>query len=485
METQTTCNTATLAPYVPTQENPWDMYKVQSMYAKLGFGVHRNTINDALTKTPQEVVTALISEAVALPVTPAPSWGYWNKTQFDNSANNYNYYRRQWSEQAIDDFINNGLRDRLSLFWSNHFVTELRGYFSPSYQYQYYNTIQTHALGNFKDFVHDIGLTGAMLLYLNGFQNRENSPNENYARELYELFTLGVNNGYTETDITETAKALTGWNHWSSAWSPIYFDTNTWDNDYKTIFGQTDKWKYDDVIDILFAERGNLIATFISRKLYEYFVSPAVNEAIVTQLGQILYDNNFELKPMLETLFLSQHFHDATSQGVLIKSPMDLLISFDTISGLTYDRFYNFKRIYRIYAANLGQELFNPIDVAGWQGDENWIDSNTVVLRWDYLDFLIDKMKQNSTDQFRSLAFTMLGGNTNDHILVTKTIVNSFLARPLINDSDYDEAIEVFKGEVPGNYYDNGIWDLYFDSVPEQVEGLLRYLIKLPEFQLK
>jgi len=79
----------------------------------------------------------------------------------------------------------------------------------------------------------------------------------------------------------------------------------------------------------------------------------------------------------------------------------------------------------------------------------------------------------------------MLGGNTHDHILVTKTIVNNFLARPLINDSDYDEAIEVFKGEVPGNYYDNGIWDLYFDSVPDQVEGLLRYITKLPEFQLK
>lgn len=485
METQTSCNTATLAPYVPTTANPWDVYKVQSMYAKLGFGVHRTEINEALTKTPHEVISGIISDAVNLPPTPTPSWGHWNRSQFDNSGNTYNYYRYQWSEQTIDDFINNGLRDRLSLFWSNHFVTELRVYSSPAYQFQYYNTIQRHALGNFKDFVHEIGLTGAMLLYLNGFQNRENSPNENYARELYELFTLGVNNGYTETDITETAKALTGWNSWPSAWGPIYFNSNTWDNDYKTIFGQTDKWEYDDVIDILFAERGNLVATYIARKLYQYFVSPAVNEDIVTQLGQILFDNDFELKPMLETLFLSQHFHDATTQGVLIKSPMDMLISFDNISGLTFDRFYNFKRIYRIYGSNLGQQLFNPIDVAGWQGDESWIDSNTIVLRWDYIDFIIDKMKQNDTEQFRNLALTMLGGNTNDHILVTKTIVNSFLARPLIGDSDYDEAIEVFKGEVPGNYYDNGIWDLYFDSVPDQVEGLLRYIIKLPEFQLK
>lgn len=485
METQTSCNTATLAPYVPSTENPWDVFKVQSMYSKLGFGAHPVTIKEALLKTPQELVSEMISEAESLPLTPAPEWANWNKFQFDNAPNNRNYYTRQWTETTIDDLLKNGLRERLSIFWSNHFVTEIRAYFSPAYQYQYYKTIQTHAMGNFKDFVHEIGLSGAMLLYLNGFQNKENSPNENYARELYELFTLGVNNGYTETDITETAKALTGWNSWDSTWATIYFNPNTWDNDYKTIFGQTDKWKYDDVIDILFEQKGILVATFIARKLYQYFVSPAVNEDIVSQLGQILFDNNFELKPMLETLFLSEHFHDATTQGVLIKSPMDLLISFDNSSSLTFDRFYNIKAIYRIYSANLGQELYNPVDVAGWQGDESWIDSNTVVLRWDYLDFIIDKMKQNSTEQFRNLALTLLDGNTNDHILVTKTIVNSFLARPLILDSDYDEAIEVFKGEVPGNYYDEGIWDLYFDSVPDQVEGLLRYLTKLPEFQLK
>ncbi|MBE15816.1 MAG: hypothetical protein CL867_06170 [Cytophagaceae bacterium] len=485
METQTSCNTATLAPYIPTTENPWDMYKVQSLYAKLGFGEHRVIMNSALTKTPQQLVSELLTEARDMPLTPAPDWGYWNRAQFDNSANNYNYYRRQWYQQTIDDLLQNGLRERLTLFWSNHFVTELRGYFSPSYQFQYYRTLQTHALGNFKDFVHDIGLTGAMLLYLNGFQNREHSPNENYARELYELFTLGVNNGYTESDITETAKALTGWNHWSSPWSPIYFDTDTWDNDYKTIFGQTDRWKYDDVIDILFEEKGHLIAPFIARKLYKYFVSPDVNEGIVSELGQVLLDNNFELEPMLETLFLSAHFHDSTTQGVLIKSPVDLLLSFENTSGLTFNRFYNYQNLYRVYTTNLGQELYNPIDGAGWQADENWVDSNTIVLRWDYLDFIIDKFKQNSTDQFRNLALTMLGGNTNDHILVTKTIVNSFLARTLVQDSDYDEAIEVFKGEVPGNYYDNGIWDLYFDSVPDQVEGLLRYITKLPEFQLK
>ena len=485
MKTLTSCNTATLAPYVPTVENPWDAFKVQSMYAKLGFGEPRFKIDIALTKTPQEVVSEIIEEAYNLDVTDAPSWGYWNKDQFDSSSNNYNYYRNQWTEQAIDDFLNNGLRDRLSLFWSNHFVTELRGYFAPSYQFQYYNTIQTHALGNLKDFVHDIGLTGAMLFYLNGYQNRENSPNENYARELYELFTLGVDNGYDENEITETAKALTGYNSRTAVWGTVFFNNNTWDNDFKTIFGQTDRWKYDDVIDILFEQRGHLIGPFIARKLYSYFVSPEINEDIVTELGQILVDNNFELRPMLEVLFASEHFHDPSTTGVLIKSPLDLMISFQNQSGLAFDRFYNFKRIYRLYSNNMGQALFNPIDVAGWQRDESWIDSNTIVLRWDYMDFIINKMKQQDSDQFRNVAFIMAGGNSNDPDFVTKAIMNTFLPRPLMNDSDYDEAIDVFKGEVPENYYEEGLWDLYFDSVPDQVEGLLHYLVKLPEFQLK
>ena len=111
---------------------------------------------------------------------------------------------------VFDDFLKNGFRERLTLFWSNHFVTEYYMYNHPAYAFRYYNNIQKNVLGNFKEFVREIGLDDAMLMYLNGFENKNSKPNENYSRELYELFTLGEGNGYTQEDITETSRALIG-----------------------------------------------------------------------------------------------------------------------------------------------------------------------------------------------------------------------------------------------------------------------------------
>ena len=135
------------------------------------------------------------------------------------------------------------------------------------------------------------------MLYLNGFENTNNDPNENYARELYELFTLGEGIGYTQEDITETARALTGYNHWSEPGADIYFDASTFDSGSKTIFGQTGNWGYDDVIDNLFDQRGSEVATHICSKLYRFFVSPdidaVIQQDIIAPLAQTLVDNSF------------------------------------------------------------------------------------------------------------------------------------------------------------------------------------------------
>ena len=145
------------------------------------------------------------------------------------------------------------------MFWSNHFVIEFRDINQPAYLYQYYALLQTHALGNFKTFISEVGLAPAMLRYLNGFENKKNSPNENYARELYELFSLGEGNGYTQEDITETARALTGYNRSKTNGGIIEFNEKTYDKGSKTIFGQTGNWGYDDVINILFQEKKTLL----------------------------------------------------------------------------------------------------------------------------------------------------------------------------------------------------------------------------------
>ena len=154
----------------------------------------------------------------------------------------------------------------------------------------------------------------------------KNNPNENYARELYELFTLGEGNGYSQEDITETARALTGYNRFKTYLGVIEFNENSFDKGKKTIFGQTGNWGYKDVIDILFENKKDLIADFICTKIYRYFVSPQIDSSTVSDMAETFKQNEFELKPVLKQLFKSEHFFDPANNNVMIKSPIDMML---------------------------------------------------------------------------------------------------------------------------------------------------------------
>ena len=321
------CNNSSLKLYVESNLNPWDISKIRFIYRRLGFGISKDKAKALLNNSPNELINKIISSAKNKTLNNPPEWGFWNNAEINNSGNNQNYYKILWQKQAFSNFINDGFRERLTLFWSNHFVTEYYDYNRAQYMYQYHSKLQEYALGNFKDFVSVIGLQPAMLIYLNGYSNKKNAPNENYARELYELFTLGEGNGYTSTDITETSRALTGYNKFSNGnGSSIIFNKNTFDSEEKTIFGKTGNWAYQDVVDILFDEKKELIANFICEKLYKYFVSPVLNKEITSQLALTFIAADFELVPVYKQLFNSEHFFDLNSSNVLIKSPIDLFV---------------------------------------------------------------------------------------------------------------------------------------------------------------
>ncbi len=485
MTTNTTCNVASLNVYSPSNSNPWNRQKVNHLYRRIGFGASPEMATNALNQSPSDLIDNLVDEAINMNPTPAPAWGFWVKDDFDATPNNPFIYRRDWKNQMVADMFQNNLRDRLTLFWSNHFVTETQVYNSPSYMFQYYNLLQLHAIGNFKDFTTDIGLSSAMLFYLNGFQNNKNRPNENYARELYELFTLGVDNGYTQNDITETSRALTGWNKREQRWGPVTFDQNKFDNEPKTIFGQTGNWDYNDVIDILFENKPNQIAEFICNKLYRYFVSPTINDDIVNEMAQTFVDANFEIDPVLRQLFKSEHFFDEKSQGVIIKSPADVQISFFKDLNIELPVDFEFNNKIRSGCNELGQELLSPIDVAGWQGDKDWIDSSTLTTRWDLINWYLWRAWRHNEEQYRAVALNIMGGNSNDVELVSKSIVDNFMAKELTSTTEYNQALEIFKDQVPENYFEDGTWDLNFNTVPRQMYQLIRFLITIPEFQLK
>ncbi|WP_299680276.1 DUF1800 domain-containing protein [uncultured Dokdonia sp.] len=487
MEIFTSCNLASITPYEPSDVNPWDIQKVKHVYRRLDYGATNATLNIGVLSTPSELIDTLIQEAIDKPNPSQPEWGFWNINNYTNFNDENNGQINEWYAQTSIAFINGNLKDRLAFFWFNHFVTQLEVYFYAPYLYQYWDLMHTHALGNFRDFVRAVGKSSAMLLYLNGFENTNNSPNENYARELYELFTLGVNNGYTQTDIEETSRALTGYNHFGDgvAGNPIVFDDSTFDNSAKIIFDQEGPWDYDQVITILFEQKADLIAPFICEKLYNFFVSPDTNQEIVNAMAATLLANDFEITPVLEQLFKSEHFYDIDAIGHVIKSPYDLTTTFTRELGLQFDNTDNQFSNFIIYLNDItGQDIFQPPDVAGWQRNRDWINSSTLAGRWEGIRIMLYNFWNVDQEQFRDFAIN-ISGDSNDPALITQSIIDFFMSRSLHTATDYDIATTVFRWEIPDNYYDDGIWDLSWESAPYQVLLLMFHISRMPEFQLK
>lgn len=501
----TNCNFSTLSQYTPSVEKPWNEQRAHHLYRRLAYGASPGLIRSALLKSPTEIVDVLINEAVNLPITAAPDWVTITKNEYEaqsvlffsdlltgeegiNIINN-----EEWKLQTINDQINNSLRALLTIFWHGHFVTEIREYSCAGYAVQYYNKLQEHAIGNFKNFVREIGLTNAMLTYLNGVDNNKNRPNDNYARELYELFTLGENNGYTEEDILNTAKALTGYNNKNNeneldpdnkdVCTMITFSEDTFNTDTKTIFGRSGNFGYDDVIDILFEEKSDLIAKFIVEKLYKFFISPTLNDTVVQELANE-FKADFELEPILRKLFKSEHFFDEEAMATIIKSPYDIQINMLKVTGFPVTE----EQKASIFAQNgiIGQEFYQPVDVAGWQADYDWVNSATLVGRWEFLMTIVNSLL-NSENSEKLRDFAKEASNNSRNVdEVVRNIIDAFIPRGLNTETDYEIAIDEFKGEVPDNYFEeNGIWSLDLETVPDQVQILFQYLVTLPEFQLK
>lgn len=502
MEYFVNCNTSTLAPYT----TPLDKLRAAHLYRRLGFSASVQTIDQAVGQTAGTLVDNLINEALAIPPLAPPVWADWNNSNYpaddDLARQIRNTQRAEWRLAYTNGLVTNNLRDRLSFFWSNHLVTELDIYDCNSFLYYYVNCLQRNSLGNFKTFVSEMGLTSAMLYYLDGVYNNGNNPNENYARELYELFTLGEGNGYTEQDIIETARALSGYvERGELGCEPVAFDATRHDAGTKTILGQTGNWGYDEVMDILFQERPNEIAGFICQKLYEFFVHPDSDDdagnaqAIISGMASTFVANNFELAPVLSQLFKSQHFFDEDAIGVIIKSPFDMYLNLLNESGFTFnDDTLNFV----MSSSNLlGQTLFDPTDVAGWQRDRQWINTNFMIGRWLTSEVFLEAFYQSDPEQFRTLAMDAVGAadsNTSNPETVVRAIVDKLTPKGLLTQQDFDNAMDAFKIEdVPEDYYSpdyypggSGLWMLAVSQEPPlQVFLLLMHLSRQPEFQLK
>ena len=285
--------------------------------------------------------------------------------------------------------------EKMVLFWHNHFTSSLRKVGQSALMYQQNQLFRKHALGNFSELLHAIIEDSAMLIYLDNRANKKGHPNENLARELLELFSLGEGN-YSEDDIKSFARALTGYSVDKEL--KYRFKKRLHDKENKEIFGQSGNFNAHDMIDIILQQKATSL--FIVEKLWSAFIGYDSDPKEVQRLAQIFRKNHYELKPLMQELLTSTYFTDISTRGSMIKSPIELIVG--TLRSFDYIDFDPKTGVQ--YSKRLGQDLFDPPNVKGWSGGKNWINANTLLIRKGFLNRLTrgDAMKHLKYDLFES-----------------------------------------------------------------------------------
>lgn len=352
---------------------------IQHLYWRVGFGILPLQLQELSKKKKKDIINDLINasnkiEPLTVDTIEIEALIQDSVEKFRENRMKVQKLSRKKSIELNTAWIdrlastNHILREKMTLFWANHFVCKDNNFI---YAQKFHNTLRKHALGNFKDFVVAVSQEAAMTKYLNTKQNKKQKPNENFARELMELFTLGVGN-YTEHDIQQSAKAFTGYSH--NLQGNFVLKKRQHDQSEKTFFGKTGHFTGKDIIHIILEKEQ--CAKFICEKIYRYFVNENINESHINEMVNTFYPN-YDIKKLMRFVLLSNWFYDQKNMGTKIKSPVEFLVGLKTTVPF---HFKNNKRLISIQRA-LGQVLLDPPNVAGWKGGKNWIDSNTIVLR--------------------------------------------------------------------------------------------------------
>jgi uncharacterized protein (DUF1800 family) len=272
------------------------------------------------------------------------------------------------------------LREKMTLFWHDHFATSIQKVKQPALLMLQNALFRQNAFGSFKDLTQAILMDPAMMLYLDTQSSKKGMPNENFAREVMELFTLGEGN-YTERDIREAARAFTGY-YLNPSTGKVSHSARQWDPADKTVFGKTGPFTGKEVINLIFEKKE--AARFMTKKLWEFFVYDNPSDAALDSLADSFRKADFHTGPLLREIFLSQEFYAEASIRSQIKSPVQYLVAL-----LKQLEISNPPVGFPINAEQqLGQVLFMPPNVAGWDWGQAWINTNTLLTRYNLAGFL-------------------------------------------------------------------------------------------------
>ena len=514
---------------------PWTRTEVIHLLRRTMFGLRNTDINSLLALSPGSAVDLLIDSIPSVaPVPPLNNYNAtyndttgvlpgqtWVNAEYGDGTLNFQRlysFKSWWISLMIEEPLN--MREKMVLFWHNHFATESLAIETARNVYNHNALLRQFAFGSFKDMVKAVTLDPGMLRYLNGDKNTANSPDENYGRELQELFTIGVGNNpnYTQDDVSAAAKVLTGWriNKFST-----FFDPNQHskvDKQFSAFYGNTvikyasgndGAFETDALIDMIFSKVE--AAKHICRALYRFFVYYAIDtnveSAVISGLAQTLIANNFEMKPVVKQLLKSTHFFDPLNQGCYIKSPLDFLAgTFKTFglqisTGLTVETRYKAFNFVRSYGQILAQDLGDPPNVAGWPAFHQypeyyqaWINSNTLPKRLIFTDSLLGSGGVNMSGtviKIDSVAFAAQCPNADDPDLLVNFFVELLLAVPLSATKKSNLKSILLSNQSTNSYWTTAWGSYIINPIPandsivrSRLNPLLLELTRLAEHQL-
>lgn len=468
---------ALLEPFVPSAADPFDRVRAAHLLNRAGFGGTPAEVERVLKLGPRDAADWLLD----FPDAPAeeqskddvPDLG-----AIEGLPSSFREYRRQVARlpleerQALQMVFQRAtteairqigswwlarmaygpfpLQEKLTLFWHGHFTTSAKDERAATLIWRQNELLRQQAAGNFRDFVRNVSRDPAMLDYLNNTQNHKSRPNENYARELMELFTLGIGN-YTEQDVKEAARAFTGWTHDGD---DFFFNKRTHDDGEKLFLGRRGTFDGDDVIDLILQR--DICPRYVAGKVYRHFVSDDLDDALNRALGDLLWQARYDLRPMLRTLLASKAFYRRENIGVQIKSPVQLVVGTVRVLGRSMPDAQALAGPLR----QMGQVPLMPPNVKGWPGGRLWVNTSTLFARYNAAVRIVD-----NTDLGR-LTREMNPGR--DPATVADAWLERLIGRP-IDQEKRQTLIDALDGRAEQN---------------ENVRKMVQLIVSMPEYQL-
>jgi uncharacterized protein (DUF1800 family) len=447
------------AAFAQATAAPMGYEDARHLLARTGFGPTDAEVRVYAAMTRNDAVARLLRETRTTASTPPPAFaldtGPIRRPGRDASDEERKAFQQEqirhglelrawWVEEMLR--TPSPLTERMALFWHNHFVSSQQKVRIARLMYAQNATLRANALGNFGTLLHAASKDPAMLIYLDSAQNRRGQPNENFAREVMELFTLGEGH-YSEQDIKEAARAFTGWSL-DRETGQYVFRPGLHDYGIKTVLGKSGNLDGDAVLDILLAQ--SAASEYVTTRLWREFVSPDPDPREVKRIAQIFRYANYDIKVALRELLLCDAFWARSNRGTLVKSPVEFVVG--TLRQLEVQPGTGLP--FAIVSAGMGQNLFSPPNVKGWPGGNAWVDTNTLLARKQFVDRLA------RADEAAPQLTSMTMPSSPDMRVTTVSAVSQQVAVPMLPSSDEKVRLQRLAMQA-----DRGVRNLHFDAV--------------------